>query len=195
MLMSSSSRRQVLTTIHLLPESRGQGRLSLALEPRMLNCMNLLAFGATKGEKGSMWKFLLAVLAITGLTLAVACGDDDDDSEDQATAEQNLCSSLAGLSDSLAAFQALDPTSASYDDYDAAAADVGDAWDQVKPDAADVSAADTTALESAYDDLAQAIEDAPRDEPVSKALNSLSDEVAAVDSAWAEINDGLNCGS
>jgi hypothetical protein len=149
-----------------------------------------------------MFKYVLTLISLGALIFVFACGDDEGDGggagiratpESQEGAEQTLCSSLSGFGDSLAALRDLEASSASAEDYEAAAADVRAAWDQVDEDAADVTEADVTALESAQDDLDQAIEDAPADEPVTAALGTLSDEIDAVQTALGEVGDGLGC--
>jgi hypothetical protein len=149
-----------------------------------------------------MFKYVLTLISLGALIVVFACGDDEGNGgnadiratpESQEGAEQNLCSSLSDFGDSLAALSDLEASSASAEDYEAATADVRAAWDQVEEDAADVAEADTTALESAQDDLDQAIEDAPADEPVTDALASLSEEIAAVRTALGEVGDGVGC--
>jgi hypothetical protein len=149
-----------------------------------------------------VFKYVLTLISLGALIFVFACGDDEGDGggvdigatpEGQEAAEQTLCSSFSDFGDSLAALRDLEASSASAEDYEAAAEDVRTAWDQVETDAADVAEADITALESAQDDLDQAIEDAPADEPVTAALGTLSDEIDAVQTALGEAGDGLGC--
>jgi hypothetical protein len=123
----------------------------------------------------------------------VAC--DSDDGESQASAEESLCTSLDGFSAAVVKFQALDPQTASQDDYEAAAAAIQDAWGEVKAEAEDVAEADTAALDSAQAELSSAVENLPQDVPVSEAIAGLQPDVAAVAQAWGEIYDGVGCGA
>jgi hypothetical protein len=99
---------------------------------------------------------------------------------------------LSEFAASVVNLQGLTAETASTDDFEAAADDVSEAWDGVKADAEDISEADTGALESAYDDLEGAIDDAPDDVPVAEAVTTLQDEIAAVATAYREMYS-LNC--
>jgi len=129
----------------------------------------------------------IVLVGVAGLL--VGCDDD----ESQAAAEDNLCASLTSFSATVVNLQGLDPTTASQDDYEAAVQEVQKAGNAVREDAEDVAEADTTALESAVDDLEAAAQDVPDDIPVTDALSSLQPEVQAVAQTWKETFDTLDC--
>ncbi len=132
----------------------------------------------------------VGLVVLAGATGFVACDDDD---ESQATAEQNLCGSLSSFSAAVVNLQGLDVQTASQDDYEEAVAQVQDAWDDVRNDAEEVRDADSAALESANEDLSNAVEDAPQDVPVADAVASLQPQVQQVSQAWSEMFNGLGC--
>jgi hypothetical protein len=133
---------------------------------------------------------VLAVAAVALIVVVAGCGGD---SESQASAEESLCASLSDFAASVVRLQGLTVQTASTDDFEAAADDVSEAWDAVVADAEDVAEADTSALESSYNDLEGAIEDAPDDVPVAEAVGTLQEEVAAVAASYREMFNGLNC--
>ncbi len=121
--------------------------------------------------------------------LVVACNQ----ASDQPSAEQALCDSLAAFGDSITAIGDLSPDTASIDDLNAARDASQEAWDQVKADAANVSAADDAALEQAWNGLADAITGFPTDVTISDALGQIQSAVDGVQSAYGEMRDGLGC--
>jgi hypothetical protein len=148
-----------------------------------------MAASGQRREKGNPMRKLLVLSVVTAAFALVvaACGD-----ESQASAEENLCASLSEFAASVVNLQGLTAQTASTDDFQAAADDVREAWDAVKADAENVAEADSSALESAYNDLEGAIEDAPDDVPVADAVTTLQDEIASVAAAYREMYS-LNC--
>jgi len=131
---------------------------------------------------------LPAVVAIAVLALA-GCTQE----QSQASAEADLCASLATFGDSLQAFEDLDPATASMDDVEAARDDIQEAWDGVAAAAADVSEADEAALETAWGDLADDIQNIPQDEPIADVLTGLQSTAADVRGVYQEMADGSGC--
>jgi len=123
------------------------------------------------------------------LALAAACTP----ASDQPSAEQALCDSLAAFGDSVQAIADISPDTASIEDIQAAGEAAQDAWDQVLTDAADVSSADDAAVDAAWSALASSITDIPTDVPVSMAKAGIEAAIAGVQSAYAEMRDGLGC--
>lgn len=132
---------------------------------------------------------LAVVLLAAGLGL-VACGGDE---ESQAEAEQHLCASLDDFAASIVSLQGLSLQKTSEDDLNSAADNVNDAWDQVVEDAKDVKNANTDAIESAYDDLKQAIEDRPRDKPITEVFAELEPKILAFAQAWKDLASSFDC--
>jgi hypothetical protein len=126
---------------------------------------------------------MLVILAVAGCTT----------DQSQASAEADLCDSLAEFGDAVQALDDLDASTASVDDIRAARSTMEAAWDLVVVDAAAVSAADQEALESAWTDLADAVDAIPTDQPVEDALDTIDPAKAEVRSAYEEMANGVGC--
>ena len=111
----------------------------------------------------------------------------------QADAEGQLCTDLDAFSASLTALTDLDPATASVEDVQAAQASVQSSWDTVKASAADVSEADDTAVEAAWQGVVTAINDIPTDVPMSEALDPVQTAADGVRSAYDEMRNGVGC--
>jgi hypothetical protein len=125
--------------------------------------------------------------ALVGIALA-ACSTSTP-----STAEQTFCDAEARFEDSLGAFQALDPETASIDDYRAG-------WTQVRADFREMltyreELAETNIVElnAAVEDLLRAFDALGNDVPIQEAIDSLQEERQAVRTAWAAIDDDLSC--
>jgi hypothetical protein len=134
-------------------------------------------------------------VAIAAAILAACCGlvACGSDKESQQEAKQHLCSSLDDFAASVVALQGLSLGSSSEDDVKAAADEISNAWDQVVDDAKDVKNASTDEIESAYNDLEQAIQDRPTDKPVTEVIAGLQPQVTAFAESWKHLADGLDC--
>ena len=134
-------------------------------------------------------------VAITFAVLAACCGlvACGSDKESQQEAKQHLCSSLDTFAASVVALQGLSLGTSSEDDVDAAADNIGKAWDQVVKDAKDVKNASTDQIESAYNDLKQAIQDRPTDKPITEVIAGLEPQITAFAESWKKLADGLDC--
>lgn len=131
----------------------------------------------------------LVLLAAACLSLA-ACGSDQ---ESQAEAEQHLCTSLDDFAASLVSLQGLSFQTASEDDLNDAADNIEEAWDQVVEDAKDVKNANTDAIQSAYDDVREAIQDRPRDKPLTEVVAGLQPKIVAFAQAWKDFASSFDC--
>ena len=128
---------------------------------------------------------IAAMLAV----VAIAC-DDDGPSEEEAVAQ--LCTDLAELEAADAAFDDLGPDS-TIDEVRATNDAYNDALGDVVESARDVAAVRAQPIEDAYANLDQAINDVPGDATIVGALASITDELAAVDDAYAEAFASLDC--
>jgi len=129
-------------------------------------------------------RVLAGLLALTlSISVLSACGGDDEPS-----AEEQLCSDLDSLSDSVTALQDLDLSSASPDELQSDLESVKDATDEVVQSAQDVAQADVSELQGSLDELESAIKGIPSDgvEPVQSALADLGD-------TRQSISDGAGC--
>ena len=128
---------------------------------------------------------IAAMLAVA----AVAC-DDDEPSEEEAVAQ--LCSDLTQLEAADAAFDTLG-TDSTIDEIGAANDAYSDALDDVVSSAGDVAEVRAQPIEDAYAGLDQAIDDISGDTTIVEALNSIGDELAAVDAAYDQAFSGVDC--
>jgi hypothetical protein len=135
---------------------------------------------------------LLAVSTAAILTLS-ACGSFGATPSTQAGAEGALCANLTALGDSVEAFIALEVSSASMEDVEAARDEVADAWATVKESTDAIEDADEAALEAAWGALQQSITDMPTDVPISEALGAVRASAQGVRTAYQEIRDGVDC--
>lgn len=131
-----------------------------------------------------------AVLVVVAMSLAfVACGSN---TESPAEAKQNLCGSLDNFAASVVGLQGIG-LSSSEGDIKTALDKVDNAWDQVVADAKDVKTANTDQIQSAYDDLKQAVQDRPTDKPVTDVIAGLAPKLTAFSEAWKQFASSLDC--
>lgn len=134
-----------------------------------------------------MHKFM-AVMA--GLFLAVLVAGCGGPSTEDATAQ--MCTDIAQLGTSLSALENLNADSTIGEIRDARDS-VSASWDDVKADAATVTDARVQDLETAYNNLVQAIDDIPETATLQEARDSIQEELIAVQRAREELRSGLNC--
>jgi hypothetical protein len=131
-----------------------------------------------------------ALIVVAAVALAVGgCAGE----EPQPSAEAALCESLATFAGGLNAFSNLDPTTDSAEEIFATRQFVAESWEVVKIEAEDVTEADDAAVEAAWQDLSDAIDEIPTDQPVDDALATIQDEIDAVRGAYQEMADGVGC--
>ncbi len=135
---------------------------------------------------GTRTAFTIGVLL---MLVVSACTNQATQSE----AETAVCDSLAELDSSLQALADLDPASASIEDVQAAREDVQASFDQVREEITGIDDADDAALDSAWNEVAQAIDDFPSDEPIEDALATIQPGIDAVRDAHSEMANGLGC--
>lgn len=132
------------------------------------------------------------VVVLVAVFGAAACGDDDSS---QSSAEAQVCDSLQGFKaalDNVEGVQLRDPTANA---NNISIKRVQATWSGMEQSAKDLSAADADAVTSAIDDLESAVEDLPRPISIQQARTQLQPHVDAVKSAFAEMQNGLQCGS
>jgi len=131
----------------------------------------------------------LVTMGATLVLVATACTQQ----ETQPTAEAAVCTSVSELGTAIQDFRDIDPATASIEDVQAARDDIQTAWDQVKDEAVDLSDADETAVQDAWDGVVQSIEDFPTDQPVADGLSGVQDAAGDVQTAVDEMRDGMGC--
>jgi gamma-glutamyl:cysteine ligase YbdK (ATP-grasp superfamily) len=131
----------------------------------------------------------LVALALLAATALAACGSDK---ESPPEAKQNLCASLDSFAASVVGLQGVG-LSSSEDQLKSALDDVDKAWDQVVADAKDVKTANTDNIQSTYDDLKQAVQNRPTDQPMTEVIAGLGPKLTAFAEAWKQFAASLDC--
>lgn len=115
---------------------------------------------------------IIAVVALAaGAVILIAVLSGGDSQED---AQAAYCASLTSLESSLQELQALEPASASQEDYEAAVSQIEGDWDQVKSDASELADITTSDLDSAWEAFTSAVDDVPDDASAEDALGAVS---------------------
>lgn len=132
---------------------------------------------------------MTAAILVLALGLVAACTP----ASDQPSAEQALCDALATFRASVRAIADVSPATDSVEDLQADVDSAQEAWGGVRDAAEALGEADTTALETAWTDLADQIRNFSTDVPVAQAVDEISASVDAVQAAYDEIRDGFGC--
>lgn len=134
-----------------------------------------------------MSRTIALVLMMMALVLGVAgCGSDDATQEAKDQLQQDLVDFKAAVDD----LAALSPESTIEEIKDADQA-VDDAWANVAESAVDVKEAEIEDVEQAWEDLGAAVDDISGDMTPAEAKESISDDVAALQTAYDELYSGL----
>jgi gamma-glutamyl:cysteine ligase YbdK (ATP-grasp superfamily) len=131
----------------------------------------------------------IVALVLVAATALAACGSDK---ESPAEAKQNLCASLDDFAASVVALQGVG-LSSSQDQISSALDNIDQAWQQVVADAKDVKTVNTDNIKSTYDDLKQAVQDRPTDEPLTEVIAGLEPKLTAFAQAWKQFAGSLDC--
>lgn len=130
----------------------------------------------------------MALLAAAALVVA-ACSSTPSTEE----AADNLCSSLAGLSTSVASALTLSGDTTG-DEAESGLDAVKSAWEDVKADAEVVNEAATQEAEEAIDALDEAVSDISGDSSLSDAAGQVATAATDFAAAIAEIAGSVDCG-
>jgi hypothetical protein len=137
---------------------------------------------------------VLAVLILVGIGLAVLVGlAGARGGDSSASAQQNLCSSLSTLESSTQALVALDPSTASKDDYQSDLATVQSDWKQVTSDASAAASDTMNTLDNAWDSFEQAVKAVPDDASVSDAISAVQQSGQTLVSTTKSTLSGVGC--
>lgn len=131
----------------------------------------------------------ILVLSALSLGLVVACGDDDDDTVADANAE--FCADAAAYVSAVGSLAALDPTTATKADYDAAADEVRSTRETMIESGADLGEAEWENLQEQADELRDQLADAPDDQAVAAILAEAQPQAAEVQASAAIINTAV----
>ena len=127
------------------------------------------------------------------VALAISMAACAPEQESQASAEADVCGSLATLGEEIQAFQDLDPSTASVDDVMAARADIDAAVANVVAAVEDIPEADEEALDEAWQALALDLQNIPQDQPIEDVLADLQSSADEVRAVQEEIENGVDC--
>ncbi len=127
---------------------------------------------------------LLSVVAVT------ACGGDDDAS-DVVDANSAFCEDLAAYGSAVGDLAALDPATASKDDYEAAADEVRSTREDMVDSAGDLGEAEWENLQTQADTLADQLQDAPDDQAIQSILDEAKPQAATVQASVATLNTAI----
>lgn len=133
-----------------------------------------------------------AGLMVLAATLATGCGDDDDDG-DVSEANAAFCEDLGEYISAVGTLAALDPATATKDDYDDAVDELGSTREDMVESAADLSEAEWENLATQVDELRDQLVDAPDDVAVQSILQDAAAQAVTVQASAAAVNSAV-CG-
>lgn len=129
------------------------------------------------------------VVALPVMVLAACGGQTPPSVVDQ---QAQLCTDLARFNTSVATLKSMSPSS-TVSDFRAARDEVKTNFQQVRMTAQNVQEAKLAELETAYQGLDSAIHSIPETATLQEAMDSVSDQVTAVDNARNQMTADLNC--
>ena len=132
-----------------------------------------------------------SILVSVALVALTGCGDSDDDESDIAEANTEFCGDLATYGTAVADLAALDPATATKDDYDSAAEAVSSTREDMVESAEELSEAEWENLETQVDTLRDQLQDAPDDQAVQAILDEAQPQAATVQASIATINTAV----
>src|SRR6188768_504152 len=126
-------------------------------------------------------RLVLGIVSVVSVSVLVACGDDDDDDASEvAEANAEFCGDLSAYGNAVADFAALDPATASKDDYESAAEEVRSTRESMVDSAGDLAQEEWENLLTQVDALRDQLKDAPDDQAVQAIVNEAKPQAAAV---------------
>ena len=131
---------------------------------------------------------IVAMLLVPLLLVAAGCSSEES-TED---AEKQLCQDLQNLNTALASLTDISMDT-SIDDLQSNAQAVEDAWNDVVDSASKVTSAQIDDLKNAVNDLIDTIENLSSATSIADALESIGEQITAVENAWDELTTSLNC--
>jgi hypothetical protein len=139
---------------------------------------------------------LRATLVGVLMLAAAACGDDDG-STSAGSASQSLCGSLQSLDSTVTQITDadVDPETTTIGDLENALGEVQSNLQDVQTSGADLASSLKIALQTAFNNLQDTVQDLPSDETVADAGSSVESAVQQLDTAWTNALDALNCSS
>ena len=136
-------------------------------------------------------RLLLATLGLVSVSALVSCGDDDDDASEVSEANTEFCGDLSEYGTAVADFAALEPATASKDDYDSAADEVRSTREDMVESAGDLVEEEWENLLTQVDTLRDQLRDAPDDQAVQSIVDEAKPQAAAVQASVATLNTAI----
>ena len=131
------------------------------------------------------------VVALVGLFVLAGCSNIGQPLNTPNA--EPVCIALGGLNARVNDFRALDPATASIDDYRNAAYGVSGAYQTLDAQIRTLAQAQATQLQVAFGSLQSAAQALPAGTTPAQAREQLSDELAGVDSAMESARSELDC--
>ena len=136
---------------------------------------------------------LVAAVAVLLASAAVAGCGSSASPPSQADAVKGYCESVKTFQTTVKHLQALDPATASMDDYAAATAEVGTAWDDLQDAAKALGEADRDALQRAIANLESAVDESSKTVPLDQAGPEAKQALNEINDVTTGISDGITC--
>ena len=135
-------------------------------------------------------RLVLGIAGLVSVAALVSCGDDDDES-DVSEANTEFCSDLSAYGTAVADFAALDPATATKDDYDSAADEVRSTREEMVDSGEDLAEAEWENLATQVDTLRDQLRDAPDDQAVQAIVDEAKPQAATVQASVATLNTAI----
>lgn len=134
-------------------------------------------------------RWVAAFATVMLLGVLAACGGED---ENPTEAAAQLCEALAALEVSVNEVAALTADS-TIDEVEAAQDNVQNSYEQVEDLAEDVEDIRIDELSSAFEDLNQTLDGIDAGMPISEASALIQEDVTAVQTAWTQLFESVDC--
>ncbi|MET0145919.1 MAG: hypothetical protein ABW328_14225 [Ilumatobacteraceae bacterium] len=132
------------------------------------------------------------MVGLFSLTAVAACGDDDDDTaSDVVDANAAFCGDLTAYGAAVTSLAALDPATATKEEYTSAVDDVKSSREALVSSGEDLSQAEWTNLQAQVETLTGQLKDAPDDATVSSILAEADAQATAVQASIATLNTAI----
>ena len=135
-------------------------------------------------------RLVLGIAGLVSVAALVSCGDDDDES-DVSEANTEFCEDLAAYGTAVTDFAALDPATATKDDYDSAAGEVRSTREEMVDSGGDLAEAEWENLATQVDTLRDQLRDAPDDQAVQAIVDEAKPQAATVQASVATLNTAI----
>ena len=135
-------------------------------------------------------RLVLGIAGLVSVAALVSCGDDDDESE-VSEANTEFCADLSAYGTAVADFAALDPATATKDDYDSAADEVRSTREEMVDSGEDLAEAEWENLATQVDTLRDQLRDAPDDQAVQAIVDEAKPQAATVQASVATLNTAI----